>query len=90
MDLFTPVVEEARFHPNFQNILVRGRTAERDELVRWADGFPDRLSMSFKRHSIRASGSFTYSRSSRTMAILLTGAMFRPTSAYVPMTFALR
>ncbi|BCB26774.1 hypothetical protein SKTS_16600 [Sulfurimicrobium lacus] len=42
MDLFTPVVDEARFHPNFRNILVRGRTAERAELARWADGFPDR------------------------------------------------
>lgn len=42
MDLFTPVVEEARFHPNFRNILAKEHAAERAELARWVEGFPDR------------------------------------------------
>lgn len=42
MDLFTPVVEEVRLHPNFQKILSPNCATERAELERWADGFPDR------------------------------------------------
>jgi hypothetical protein len=42
IDLFTPIVPEAERHPNFKNVMQPVRAAERMELVRWADGFPDR------------------------------------------------
>jgi hypothetical protein len=42
MDLFRPVVEEHRFHPHFRALLDPLRAADRGELLRWADGFPDR------------------------------------------------
>ncbi|MDP8566301.1 hypothetical protein [Methylophilus aquaticus] len=42
MDLFTPVVDEARLHQNFISILLDGREPMRAELARWAEGFQDR------------------------------------------------
>lgn len=42
MDLFLPVVEEARFHQHFRALLDPARAAERGEFLRWAYGFPDR------------------------------------------------
>jgi len=42
MDIFTPVVPEEEFHPNFKAILLDELVEKRAELSRWADGFPDR------------------------------------------------
>jgi hypothetical protein len=42
MDLFRPIVEEQRFHPHFRALLDPLREADRTELLRWAEGFPDR------------------------------------------------
>lgn len=42
MDLFSPVVQPDRFHQHFGSINEPSRIAERAELRRWADGFPDR------------------------------------------------
>ncbi len=42
MDLFTPLIEESKFHSNYRSILKSVKKPERDELSRWAEGFPDR------------------------------------------------
>jgi hypothetical protein len=42
LNFFEPVVEEARFHPYFKELLQEYRNREREEFLRWADGFPDR------------------------------------------------
>lgn len=42
MDLFKPVVEEARFHKNFLNAIKRERQSERDVVQAWSEAFPDR------------------------------------------------
>ncbi|TVP10924.1 hypothetical protein [Shewanella sp. MSW] len=42
MNLFEPIVEDAKLHKNFRSIMRESRTLERAELQRWADGFPDR------------------------------------------------
>jgi hypothetical protein len=42
MDLFTPVVPANKLHKNFLRTAVPDRIGEREVLVEWADGFPDR------------------------------------------------
>jgi hypothetical protein len=42
MKLFEPIVEEARFHPHFKAMQHSLRVNDREEFLRWADGFPDR------------------------------------------------
>jgi hypothetical protein len=42
MDLFTPIVEAGRLHPNFKRMLDPGYEAARKLLEQWADGFVDR------------------------------------------------
>ena len=42
MDLFKPVVEQARQHPNFQNLLALGNGFTLDVVNDWARGFIDR------------------------------------------------
>ena len=42
MNLFDPVVEEGRFHQHFRALLHPLRKNDREEFLRWADGFPDR------------------------------------------------
>jgi hypothetical protein len=41
-DLFTPVVDRAKMHPNFVSILENGTQATKDVLQEWAAGFVDR------------------------------------------------
>jgi hypothetical protein len=51
LNFFEPVVEEARFHQHFKALLQESRNHEREEFLRWADGFPDRdgkLAQEFK------------------------------------------
>ncbi len=42
MDLFTPIVESARLHPNFVRTLASSSAAVRDVLNHWSKGFHDR------------------------------------------------
>ncbi|MFT7773358.1 glycosaminoglycan attachment site [Roseateles sp.] len=42
MNLFTPVIPEARWHPLFKMILEGDYAPERDVFARWAQGFEDR------------------------------------------------
>lgn len=42
MDLFKPVAAPERLHPHFQTLLDDARRPVREELMRWAEGFPDR------------------------------------------------
>lgn len=42
MDLFTPVVEESKLHPNFVHTLAPNSAGVRSVLAQWADGFRDR------------------------------------------------
>lgn len=42
MDLFKPIVKESDLHPHFQAVSIEGRKAEREELMKWAEGFVDR------------------------------------------------
>lgn len=42
LDLFTPLVPAAEFHPAFQQILLHSTSFERDVLNQWAEGFADR------------------------------------------------
>lgn len=42
MNLFTPIVPLELQHPNFINVIVPGRIAEREVVTAWAEGFPDR------------------------------------------------
>jgi hypothetical protein len=42
MNLFDPVVEPDKFHPNFRAIMGKTKSQERVELQKWVDGFPDR------------------------------------------------
>ncbi|ASP38452.1 hypothetical protein CHH28_07095 [Bacterioplanes sanyensis] len=42
MDLFKQAVEEEKLHRNFISILRKSKEADRQELLRWCDGFPDR------------------------------------------------
>jgi len=42
LDLFTPVVDASRFHPNFRNFLGDSEKYVRDVLQQWAEGFMDR------------------------------------------------
>src|SRR5690606_14437397 len=42
MDLFSLCVTEEKLHKNFRNILSNGHLADRHELQRWCEGFPDR------------------------------------------------
>lgn len=42
MELFDPIIDEAQFHKNFASVLTPERQPEREELMRWAERFPDR------------------------------------------------
>ena len=42
MDLFTPIVDQSKFHPNFQNVISEPEDYARKVLSEWADGFVDR------------------------------------------------
>ena len=42
IDLFTPIVPQERWHPNFRRIVEHGLDEERAVLRAWADGFVDR------------------------------------------------
>ncbi|WP_233079245.1 hypothetical protein [Rheinheimera soli] len=42
MNLFEPLVENAKLHKNFRSIMKESKALERAELQRWAEGFPDR------------------------------------------------
>lgn len=42
MDLFTPITEHGKLHPNFLNALEVDRQGERNVVQSWAEGFPDR------------------------------------------------
>jgi hypothetical protein len=42
MDLFRPVVDPTRFHPNFRNAMQKPYQSARDVLSSWAESFPDR------------------------------------------------
>lgn len=42
MDLFSLYVTEEKLHKNFRNILSDAHLADRIELQRWCEGFPDR------------------------------------------------
>lgn len=42
MDLFTPVIPQEKFHPNFTSIIQRPNPYDRAVLGNWADGFVDR------------------------------------------------
>ncbi|CAB3967386.1 hypothetical protein BCO9919_02728 [Burkholderia cenocepacia] len=42
MDIFSPLVADDQLHANFKSIISPSMHAERAELVRWLDGFPDR------------------------------------------------
>jgi hypothetical protein len=42
MEFFRPIVDAERFHPHFRALLDPLREPDRTELLRWADGFPDR------------------------------------------------
>ncbi|MCD2451068.1 hypothetical protein GO003_011750 [Methylicorpusculum oleiharenae] len=42
MNLFEPIIEEARRHPHFRGMLHSLRKHDREEFLRWAKGFPDR------------------------------------------------
>ena len=42
MDLFQPVVAEERYHTHFRDLLDPLRQVDRNEFLRWAEGFPDR------------------------------------------------
>lgn len=42
MNLFEPIIEEARLHQHFRQMLNSLRENDREEFLRWATGFPDR------------------------------------------------
>lgn len=42
MNLFKPIIEEARLHQHFRAMLHPLRENDREEFLRWARGFPDR------------------------------------------------
>ncbi|MRI35497.1 hypothetical protein EOPP23_21290 [Endozoicomonas sp. OPT23] len=42
MNLFEPVVDVKKQHKNFVSILKKSKEADRQELLRWCEGFPDR------------------------------------------------
>lgn len=42
MKLFEPIVDEAKQHQHFRNVLMQEHAASRDVVMGWADGFPDR------------------------------------------------
>lgn len=42
MDLFKLIVKEEKLHKNFLSILRQSQEADRQELLKWCDGFPDR------------------------------------------------
>lgn len=42
MDLFTPIVDESKFHPAFANVLRQRNLANQAVVQDWADGFIDR------------------------------------------------
>lgn len=42
MDLFKLAVEEDKLHKNFISILRKSKEVDRQELLKWCDGFPDR------------------------------------------------
>ena len=42
MNLFDPIVGVTRQHPNFSNVLLPSRKAQRDLFIAWAEGFVDR------------------------------------------------
>jgi hypothetical protein len=42
IDLFTPIVTEAEQHPNYRRVIEHAMAAERAQLAKWVEGFPDR------------------------------------------------
>lgn len=42
MDIFTPIVDQSKFHPNFRNVTSEPKYYARTVLSEWADGFIDR------------------------------------------------
>ena len=42
MNLFDPIVAEDKQHKNFASIIKLSKQADRIELIRWCNGFPDR------------------------------------------------
>lgn len=42
MKLFDPIIDEAKLHPNFKSTMGSTNEPERNEFLRWAEGFPDR------------------------------------------------
>lgn len=42
MDLFTPIIDQSKFHPNFKNVIVEPEDYARKVLSQWASGFIDR------------------------------------------------
>lgn len=42
MDLFSPIVDQTQFHPNFKSVITEPEDYARKVLSEWADGFVDR------------------------------------------------
>jgi len=42
MNLFTPMIFEKDFHPNFKSILQNSSQDQMKTLIAWSEGFPDR------------------------------------------------
>ncbi|MBA1447015.1 MAG: hypothetical protein FE835_19435 [Gammaproteobacteria bacterium] len=42
MNLFEPIVDHSKLHPNFLSVMRHWKDPERNEVQRWAEGFPDR------------------------------------------------
>lgn len=42
MNLFEPKVASEKLHKNFVSIMNLSKESDRNELLRWCDGFPDR------------------------------------------------
>ena len=53
MELFEPVVDEAKFHPAFASLLQNRNSFNEAVIANWAEGFVDRDNMFVHRHNLR-------------------------------------
>lgn len=58
LDLFTPLVDETKLHPNFVRMLHKTAGPERDVLAGWAEGFVDRDGKFVREFQTTFNGSF--------------------------------
>lgn len=58
MDLFTPIIDKDKQHPNFRSILERNPQTEIQNLLSWTEGFPDRDNKFIKEFQTTFNSSF--------------------------------